>query len=139
MICGQHQVFGISRLGLGRGVLGIPASLFSCDGDRGWNPRRHAAGGLPSTQSSSGECSLQIRGALQGTLRLTWEVVSETGLAVELEQGKYPLAYAKSRVAGGKPTEVALFVGLGTLLLLPLLPEAMLFLRRRRSVDVASV
>lgn len=80
----------------------------------------------------------KFRGALQGTLRLTWEVVSETGLAVELEQGKYPLAYAKSRVAGGKPTEVALFVGLGTLLLLPLLPEAMLFLRRRRPEGVGN-
>ena len=80
----------------------------------------------------------KFRGALQGTLRLTWEVESETGLAVELEQGKYPLAYAKSRVAGGKPTEVALFVGLGTLLFLPLLPEAMLFLRRRRREGVGN-
>ena len=73
----------------------------------------------------------KFRGALQGTLRLTWVVVSETGAAVELDQGKYPLVYAKSHVAGGKPTEVALFMGLGILLILPLIPEAVLFLRRR--------
>ncbi|MCT9824835.1 hypothetical protein [Pseudomonas veronii] len=77
----------------------------------------------------------KFQGALQGTLRLTWEVVSETGRGVELEQGKYPLAYAKSRVAGGAPTEFALFLGLMTLLLLP---EAVLFLRGRRSMAVAN-
>jgi len=79
--------------------------------------------------------SCKFRGKLQGTLRLTWEVVSEAGRGVELEQGKYPLAYAKSRIAGGRVTEFALFAGLATLLLLPL---AVLFLRRRRSVDVAN-
>lgn len=72
-----------------------------------------------------------FRGELQGTVRLTWEVVSEAGRGVELEQGKYPLATAKSRVAGGGVTEIALFAGLASLLLLP---EAVLFLRRRQSV-----
>ncbi|MBV7547419.1 hypothetical protein KW849_14100 [Pseudomonas sp. PDM26] len=77
----------------------------------------------------------KFRGELQGTLRLTWEVVSEAGRGVELEQGKYPLAYAKSRLAGGGLTEFALFAGLATLLLLP---ETVLFLRRRRAMAVAS-
>lgn len=77
----------------------------------------------------------QFRGALQGTLRLTWEVVSETGRGVELEQGKYPLAYAKSSVAGGEPTVFALFAGLVTLLVLP---EAVLLLRGRRSMAVVN-
>lgn len=72
-----------------------------------------------------------FRGELQGTVRLTWEVVSEAGQGVELEQGKYPLAYANSRVAGGGLMELALFAGLASLLLLP---EAVLFLRRRQSV-----
>lgn len=76
-----------------------------------------------------------FRGELQGTLRLTWEVISEAGRGVELEQGKYPLAYAKSRVVGGGFMEFALFAGLATSLLLPV---AVLFLRRRRSVNVAN-
>lgn len=77
----------------------------------------------------------KFQGELQGTMRLTWEVVSEAGRGVELEQGKYPLANAKSSVAGGAPTEFALFLGLMTLLLLP---EAVLFLRGRQAMAVAN-
>lgn len=77
----------------------------------------------------------KFRGELQGTLRLTWEVVSVAGRGMEFDQGKYPLAYAKSRVAGGRFTAFALFAGLTTLLLLPV---AVLFLLSRRSMAVTN-